>query len=60
VAIDGERVLVLVRTSATGKATGAKVGGRAAREITIHGGQVVRVKVHPDPDEALREAGLSP
>jgi ketosteroid isomerase-like protein len=56
--LDAERVLVLVRVSAVGKVSGASVGGRSAHELTIRDGLVVRVKVYPDADEALRAAGL--
>jgi len=57
--VDDERVLVLVRVSATGQASGARVEIRVAHEITIRDEQLVRFKVYENRDEALAAAGLS-
>jgi ketosteroid isomerase-like protein len=57
--VDDERVLVFVRVSATGHASGAQVEIRVAHEITIRDEQLVRFKVYGDRDQALEAAGLS-
>src|SRR4051812_881428 len=57
--IDGERVLVFARVSATGQGSGAQVEIRAAHEFTIRDGLVVRFKVYGSRDEALEAIGLS-
>jgi hypothetical protein len=56
--VDDERVLVFVRVSSTGQASGATVESSIAQEITIRGGLVVHVKVHRDRAEALHSLGL--
>jgi ketosteroid isomerase-like protein len=57
--VDDERVLVFVRVTSTGQASGAAVESRIAQEFEIRGGQIVRVKVHRDRAHALRALGLS-
>jgi ketosteroid isomerase-like protein len=57
--VDDERVLVFVRVSATGHASGAQVEIRVAHEITIRGERLVRFKVYGNRAEALEAAGLS-
>jgi ketosteroid isomerase-like protein len=57
--VDEETVLVCVRVSSTGQASGAPVESRIAQEFTIRDGQIVRVKVHRDRAAALRALGLS-
>ena len=57
--VDDERVLVLVRATATGRGSGVPVETRIAHEITIRGGVIVRVKVHRGHSEALKALGLS-
>ena len=57
--VDDERVLVFVRVSATGTASGVNVETRVAHELTLRHGRVVRVRVFGDRDQALEAAGLS-
>jgi ketosteroid isomerase-like protein len=57
--VDEERVLVFVRVTSTGRASGAPVETRVAHELTIRDGMIVRVKVHRDRTEALRAVGLA-
>ena len=57
--VDEERVLVFVRVSATGASSGVDVETRAAHELTLRDGRVVRVRVFGDRDEALEAVGLS-
>jgi ketosteroid isomerase-like protein len=56
--VDDERVLVFVRVTATGQASGAPVEVRNAHEFTIRDGLIVRFKVHRDRAEALEAVGL--
>jgi hypothetical protein len=42
--LDVERVLVLLRVSATGQASGARVEARAAHELTIRNGQLCALR----------------
>jgi ketosteroid isomerase-like protein len=56
--LDDERVLVLVRVSATGQESGAQVETRVAHEFTIRDELVVRFKVYGSGDQALEAAGL--
>ena len=56
--VDHERVLVFVRVTSTGQASGVEVETRIAQEFTIRGGLIVRVKVHRDRAEALDAVGL--
>ena len=56
--IDAERVLALVRVSATGHGSGAPVDIRVAHEFTLRNGLIVRFKVHSDPARALKGVGL--
>ena len=57
--VDDARVLVFVRVTSTGQASGAAVETRIAQEFEIRGGQIVRVKVHRDRARALHALGLS-
>jgi ketosteroid isomerase-like protein len=57
--VDAERVLVFVRVSSTGQASGAAVQSSIAQEFTVRQGQIVRVKVHRDRAAALRTLGVS-
>jgi ketosteroid isomerase-like protein len=57
--VDDERVLVFVRVSSRGQASGAAVESRVAQEFTIRDGLIVRVKVHRDRREALEAVGLA-
>jgi SnoaL-like domain len=56
--VDDERVLVFVRVTSTGRASGAGVETRIAQEFTIREGLIVRVKVHRDRSEALEAMGI--
>jgi ketosteroid isomerase-like protein len=56
--VDDERVLVFVRVTSTGRASGAAVETRIAQEFTIREGLIVRVKVHRDRSDALAAVGL--
>jgi hypothetical protein len=50
--------MVFIRVSATGQESGAQVEIRAAHEITIRDGLLVRFQAHPDRDAALEAVGL--
>jgi ketosteroid isomerase-like protein len=56
--VDDERVLVFVRGTATGQASGAAIEVRLAHELTIRDGRLVRFKVYLDRAEALMATGL--
>jgi len=57
--VDDERVLVLVRVSATGAGSGVHVDNRVAHEVTLRDRLVVRVRVFADQKQALQAVGLS-
>jgi len=57
--VDEERVLVFVRVSSTGQASGAGVESAIAQEFTVRDDQIVRVKVHRDRAAALLALGVS-
>ena len=56
--VDDERVLVFVRATSTGRASGTPIETRIAHEFTIRNRLIVRVKVHRDRSEALKAVGL--
>ena len=56
--IDGERVLALVRVTATGQGSLAQVDARVAHEFTLRNGLIVRFKVYSDGVAALEALGL--
>ena len=56
--VDGERVLVFVRATATGVGSGVPVERRTAHECTFSDGRLVRFKVYSDREEALEGAGV--
>ena len=56
--VDDERVLALVRVTATGQESGIEVEISSAHEFTIRDGLVVRVKVYSDHAHALKAVGL--
>jgi len=56
--VDDQRVLVFVRATSTGRASGAAVETRIAQEFTIRDGLIVHVKVYRDRAEALEAMGL--
>ena len=55
--VDANRVLVFVLATATGAGSGVPVERRTAHECTFEDGLLVRFKVHPDRDAALRAVG---
>jgi len=57
--VDDERVLVFVRVTSAGQASGVAVEARVAQEFEVRAGRIVRVKVHRDPAEAVRALGIS-
>jgi len=57
--VDEERVLVFVRGTASGQQSGTPVEAAVAHEFTLREGLIVRVKVHPNRDEALKAVGLA-
>ena len=58
-AIDDERILVLVKVSAVGRGSGVPVELLNAHEWTIRDGFLVRFKVYRDQAQALAAVGLS-
>ncbi len=54
--VDGERVLVFVRATATGVGSGVPVERRTAHECTFSSGRLVRFKVYSDREDALAAA----
>jgi hypothetical protein len=56
--VDDERVLVFVRATASGQRSGTPVVTELAHEFTLHRGEIVRVKVHPDRELAFKAVGL--
>jgi ketosteroid isomerase-like protein len=57
--VDGHRVLVFVRATATGRGSGVPVERRTAHELTFSDGSLVNFKVYSDRAAALHAAGLS-
>jgi hypothetical protein len=58
-AVDDERILVLVKVSAIGRGSGVPVELLNAHEWTIRDGFLIRFKVYGDQAAALEAAGLS-
>ena len=61
--LDGERVLVLTRTTAHGRAGGLVVGQMRARGAVLYhvrDGQVTRLVYYWDRERALADLGLAP
>jgi ketosteroid isomerase-like protein len=56
---DGDDVVLLLRQSARGKASGAPVESVFGWIYTVTGGKISRVRLFPDADQALKAAGLS-
>jgi len=56
--VDGQRVLVFVRATATGSGSGVPVERRTAHECTFSEGSLVHFKVYSDRGDALDAAGL--
>ena len=57
--VDDERVLVFLRATSIGQASGAEVESRVAHEVTLRDGLIVRVKVYRDRAEALKAMRLA-
>jgi ketosteroid isomerase-like protein len=55
----GEHVVVIVRETARGRASGVEVDSRWGYVLTVERGQIVRVEAYRDADRALQVAGLS-
>jgi len=55
----GDRVLVIVREVARGRASGVEIDGRWGYLMTVEGGEISRVEAYRDPAVALRLAGLA-
>ena len=59
--LDDERVLVLLRNSGRGKASGAELGemrSRGANVFHVRNGKVVKLFLYWDRDKALADLGL--
>jgi ketosteroid isomerase-like protein len=56
--VDGQRVLVFVRATATGMGSGVPVERRTAHVCTFSDGSLVHFKAYTDREEALEAAGL--
>jgi uncharacterized protein len=54
----GDRVVVVVREVARGRASGVEIDGRWGYLITVGDGQIVRVEAYRDAAQALQTAGL--
>jgi ketosteroid isomerase-like protein len=57
--VDDERVLVFVCATAAGRGSGTPVESKLAHEFTIRNGLIIRIKVHPDREHALKAVGLA-
>jgi ketosteroid isomerase-like protein len=57
--VDGRRVLVFVRATATGRGSGVPVERRTAHELTFSDGALVNFKVYSERSAAVEAAGLS-
>jgi ketosteroid isomerase-like protein len=55
----GERVVALVRMTATGRGSGVEVNRADAIIYTVRDGRIVRIDYYNDPDEALKAVGLA-
>jgi ketosteroid isomerase-like protein len=56
--VDGQRVLVFVRATATGIGSGVPVERRTAHECIFSDGSLVHFKVYSEREDALKAAGL--
>jgi uncharacterized protein len=55
----GDKVAVIARAPAIGRASGASVEWRGAHLWTLRDGRIVKWEVFDDPSDAFRAAGLS-
>jgi ketosteroid isomerase-like protein len=61
--VDAERVLVLTRIRARGKASGLEIGdmgGKGANLFYLRGGKVTKIAAYFDRDRAFADLGLTP
>jgi ketosteroid isomerase-like protein len=58
-AADG-RVVIVMTMHARGKGSGAELAERTAHIWTVRDGRLLRNELYREPEEALRELGLSP
>jgi hypothetical protein len=58
--IDNERVLVLARQMATGKASGVPISKEGANLFHLRGGKVTKLVLYWDADRALADLSLAP
>ena len=61
--IDGERVLVIVNNRGRGKVSGLEIGEMdegGANLFHVHDGNVTRIVIYSDREEALADLGLAP
>ena len=58
--LDGQRVLVLLHTTARGKTSGVEIDQMRANLFHIRGGKVTRIVAYWDRDRALADLGLAP
>ena len=54
-----DRVLAIGQLSARSRVTGADVNARIAMLLEFRGDQVSRLRAYADPEQALKDAGLS-
>jgi ketosteroid isomerase-like protein len=54
----GERVVVIARETARGRASGVEIDGRWGYVLTVAGGLIVRVEAYRDAEQALEVTGL--
>ena len=54
----GDDVVVLLRQTARGRGSGAPVEGVTGWVYTLAGGRIAKVRLFPDPNDALKAAGL--
>jgi ketosteroid isomerase-like protein len=54
----GDEVVVLVRSIARGRASGAEVDSRAAWVVDVREGKITRLRLYRDRSQALEAAGL--
>jgi ketosteroid isomerase-like protein len=54
----GERVVVIVRETARGRASGVEIDGRWGYVLTVADGLIVRVEAYRDAEQALEVTGL--
>ena len=55
----GDKVAVIVRAPAIGRASGARVEWRGGHLWTLRNGRIIKWEVFDDPSDALEAAGLS-